>query len=339
MNSYRFCRHQHIQPSASIIAKVYILKADISILGLHFVLEPTHQHETANYGTAFAIGIILNFAFVLIEDFYGWQTDSMALLADAGHNLTDVGGLLLAWAAYSVARIHANRRHTYGWQKASILASFGNAMLILLAMFSLAWESIQRIQSPGPVAAVTVMVVAAIGVVVNFGTALLFLKNSQHDLNIRGAFLHMAADAAVSVGVVIAGALYLWQGWLWIDAVVGLIIAIIIILGTFSLSRQSLHLLFDGVPDQNNLLEVRNSLLNIPSVVTLHDLHIWSMSTLENALTVHVVYDEKLQSADALLTVITESLHHHFDLNHVTVQIESIDYAKHCEMNQKYHVS
>ncbi|MFD1437797.1 MULTISPECIES: cation diffusion facilitator family transporter [Acinetobacter] len=249
------------------------------------MLEPTHQHETANYGTAFSIGIILNFAFVLIEDFYGWQTDSMALLADAGHNLTDVGGLLLAWAAYSVARIHANRRHTYGWQKASILASFGNAMLILLAMFSLAWESIQRIQSPGPVAAVTVMVVAAIGVVV------------------------------------------------------GLIIAIIIILGTFSLSRQSLRLLFDGVPDQNNLLEVRNSLLNIPSVVTLHDLHIWGMSTLENALTVHVVYDEKLQSADALLTVICESLHHHFDLNHVTVQLESIDYAEHCEMNQKYHVS
>ena len=149
-------------------------------------------------------------------------------------------------------------------------------MLILLAI-SLVWESIQRIQSPGPVAAVTVMVVAAIGVVVNLGTALLFLKNSQHDLNIRGAFLHMAADAAVSVGVVIAGALYLWQGWLWIDAVVGLIIAIIIILGTFSLFRQSLHLLFDGVPDQINLLEVRNSLLNIPSVVTLHDLHIWRM--------------------------------------------------------------
>jgi cobalt-zinc-cadmium efflux system protein len=297
----------------------------------------SHQHDTAHYGTAFSIGIVLNLGFVLIEAFYGWQTDSMALLADAGHNLTDVGGLLLAWAAYSLARINANRRHTYGWQKASVLASFGNAILILLAMFSLAWESIQRIQSPGPIAAVTVMVVAAIGVVVNLSTAMLFLKNSQHDLNIRGAFLHMAADAAVSVGVVIAGALYLWQGWLWIDAVVGLVISIIIILGTFSLFRQSLHLLFDGVPDQINLLEVRNNLLNIRSVVTLHDLHIWSMSTVENALTVHVVYDETLQSADALLAEITETLHHHFDLKHVTIQLESIVYAEHCEMNHKNH--
>ena len=297
----------------------------------------SHSHQTAHYGTVFAIGIMVNFVFVLIEAFYGWQTDSMALLADAGHNLTDVGGLLLAWAAYSLARIHANPRHTYGWQKASILASFANAVLILLAMFSLAWESIQRIQSPGPVAAVTVMVIAAIGVVVNLGTALLFLKNSQHDLNIRGAFLHMAADAAVSVGVLIAGALYLWQGWLWIDAVVGLIIAIIIILGTFSLFRQSLHLLFDGVPDQINLLEVRNCLLNIPSVVDLHDLHIWSMSTLENALTVHVVYDDNLQTANTLLAEITEALHHHFDLKHVTVQLESIAYAEGCEMKLKPH--
>ena len=297
----------------------------------------SHTHETAHYGTAFAIGIVLNLGFVLIEAFYGWQTDSMALLADAGHNLTDVGGLLLAWAAYSVARIHSNRRHTYGWQKASILASFTNAVLILFAMFSLGWESIQRIQSPSPVVAVTVMIVAAIGVVVNLSTALLFLKNSQHDLNIKGAFLHMAADAVVSVGVVVAGALYLWQGWLWIDAVVGLIIAIIIILGTFSLFRQSLHLLFDGVPDQINLLEVRNCLLNIPSVVDLHDLHIWSMSTLENALTVHVVYDDNLQTANTLLAEITEALHHHFDLKHVTVQLESIAYAEGCEMKLKPH--
>ena len=302
-------------------------------------MSHSHIHGTVNYGTAFAIGIVLNLGFVAIEAIYGWHTGSMALLADAGHNLTDVGGLLLAWAAYSVAKLQSNRRHTYGWKKASILASFINAVLILFAMFALAWESIQRIQSPSPVAAITVMVVAAIGVAVNLSTAFLFLKNSQHDLNIRGAFLHMAADAVVSVGVVIAGALYLWQGWLWIDAVVGLVIAIIIILGTFSLFKQSLHLLFDGVPDQVNLLEVRNCLLNTPSVVTLHDLHIWSMSTLENALTVHVVYDEKLQCADALLTVITESLHHHFDLNHVTVQLESIDYAEHCEMNHKDHVS
>lgn len=299
------------------------------------MMSHSHNHETVNYGTAFVIGIVLNLGFVVIEAFYGWQTDSMALLADAGHNLTDVAGLILAWAAYGVAQVQSNRRHTYGWKKASILASFINAVLILFAMFSLAWESIQRIQSPSPVAAITIMVVAAIGVAVNLITAFLFLKNSQHDLNIRGAFLHMTADAIVSVGVVIAGALYLWQGWLWIDAVVGLVIAIIIILGTFSLFKQSLHLLFDGVPDQVNLLEVRNSLLNIPSVITLHDLHIWSMSTLENALTVHVVYDEKLQSADELLTEITESLHHNFDLKHVTVQLETSAYAEKCDMNHK----
>ncbi|WP_326518396.1 cation diffusion facilitator family transporter [Acinetobacter sp. CAAS 2-6] len=293
----------------------------------------SHAHSHTHYGRAFAIGILLNLGFVLIEAFYGWQAGSMALLADAGHNLTDVGGLLLAWAAYGAARIHANQRHTYGWRKASILASFINAVLILLAMLVLAWESLQRIQTPSPVEASTMMLVAAIGVGVNALTAWLFQKDSAHDLNIRGAFLHMAADAAVSLGVVVAGALYLWQGWLWIDAVLGLIISLLIIWGTWSLFHQSLHLLFDGVPEHISVPAVQECLLAIPAVSDLHDLHIWSMSTQEHALTVHVVYDAHLQPADELLDHLHHCLHERFDLQHITVQLESADYAQHCVMN------
>ncbi|MDP2380316.1 MAG: cation diffusion facilitator family transporter, partial [Pseudohongiella sp.] len=171
-----------------------------------------HHHAPTNYGKAFAIGISLNLAFVLIEAFYGWKTGSLALLADAAHNLSDVGGLLLAWAAFAAARLKSNARHTYGWRRGSILASFTNASILLVAMGSLAWEAVHRFQTPASVDAATVMVVAGVGVVINSVTAWLFLAGSKGDLNIRGAFLHMAADALVSVGVVVAGALYLWQG-------------------------------------------------------------------------------------------------------------------------------
>ncbi len=186
------------------------------------------------HGRAFGIGILLNVGFVIIEAWYGWVTGSLALLADAAHNLSDVGGLLLAWAAFAAARLKPDERHTYGWRRGSILASFANAIILLVAMGSLGWEAIHRFSEPHPIAAGTVIAVAAIGVFINAVTAWLFMAGGKSDLNIRGAFLHMAADALVSVGVVIAGLLYLWQGWTWIDPAASLLIAAVVVIGTWS---------------------------------------------------------------------------------------------------------
>ncbi len=293
-----------------------------------------HDHAPSNYGKAFAIGITLNLAFVAIEAFYGWRADSLALLADAAHNLSDVGGLLLAWAAFAAARLKSNARHTYGWRRGSILASFANAILLLLAMGSLAWEAIQRMQTPASIDASTVMMVAGIGVIINSVTAWLFFTGSKGDLNIRGAFLHMAADALVSLGVVAAGALYLWQGWTWIDPVVSLLIALVVVLGTWSLFRRSLHLLFDGVPDGIDITAVRQSLLNLNGVSAVHDLHVWAMSTADNALTAHLVIGTNTEDRDKLLSQAIEMLHEQFELRHVSLQCESRTYAEQCPLNE-----
>jgi cobalt-zinc-cadmium efflux system protein len=225
-----------------------------------------HSHGPASYNSAFAVGIGLNLAFVAIEAFYGWKINSLALLADAGHNLSDVIGLVLAWGGALAGRLRPDARHTYGWKRASILAAFINALLLLVAMGSLAWEAVHRLQSPVPTEGVTIMVVAGIGIVVNTATALLFMRGRQGDLNIRGAFLHMAADALVSAGVVVAGALALWFGWAWLDPVVSLLIAAVIVLGTWSLFRQSLHLLVDGVPESVDLHAVQALLASLPGV-------------------------------------------------------------------------
>lgn len=291
-----------------------------------------HAHSTSNFGRAFAIGVALNLGFVLVEAFYGWKTGSLALLADAGHNLSDVAGLLLAWAAFAAARLKPNRRHTYGWRRASILASFINAIVLLVAMGSLMWEASHRLQSPSTIDGYTVIWVASIGVLINSITAWLFLSGSKHDLNIRGAFLHMAADALVSVGVVLAGVLYLWRGWQWIDPVVSILIALIIVLGTWSLLRRSLHLLFDGVPDNIKLDRVERTLLSIPGVVAVHDLHVWAMSTEENALTAHLVCTGSGDVRDALLHQAAAALNEGFGIKHSTLQCESPDYADDCSL-------
>lgn len=290
----------------------------------------SHNHTVADYGRAFAIGIVLNLGFVCVEAFYGWKTGSLALLADAGHNLSDVAGLLLAWAAFGAARLKPNRRHTYGWRRASILASFVNATVLLVAMGSLLWEATDRLQIPSQVDGFTVIWVAGIGVVINTVTAWLFLAGSEHDLNIRGAFLHMAADALVSVGVVLAGVLTLWQGWLWIDPVVSVMIALIIIVGTWSLFRRSLHLLFDGVPDGIDLDQVQHSLLTLPGVIAVHDLHVWAMSTEENAMTAHLVCEDSSDSRDTLLRQATNVLHDQFGITHISLQCESPAFADSC---------
>ncbi|MEK7258373.1 MAG: cation diffusion facilitator family transporter [Pseudomonadota bacterium] len=301
-----------------------------------------HSHAPASFGRAFAIGITLNIGFVLVEAFYGWQAQSLALLADAAHNLSDVGGLLLAWAAYAAASLRADARHTYGWRRGSILASFTNAVLLLVAMGSLAWEAAQRFQSPSSIEAQTVMLVAGIGVLINAATAWLFMAGSKNDLNIRGAFLHMAADALVSIGVVLAGALYLWRGWAWIDPVVSLLIVLVVVVGTWSLFRKSLHLLFDGVPDSVELVDVRDCLLALPGVVAVHDLHVWAMSTADNALTAHLVVDgegnargdDNAADHDALLRLAAERLRETFGIEHVSLQRESLAFAGECPANK-----
>ncbi|MBK6289874.1 MAG: cation transporter [Gammaproteobacteria bacterium] len=293
--------------------------------------EHHHHHETPrNFGRAFALGITLNLGFVLVEAFYGWRAGSLALLADAGHNLSDVVGLILAWAGIAAARLPADDRHTYGWRRASIMAGFANAVLLLLAMGSLAWEALQRLQQPAPLAGFTVMAVAGIGVVINTLTALMLMSGSRRDLNIRGAFLHMAADALVSVGVVLAGALYLWRGWAWIDPVMALAIAVVIVVGTWSLLRQTLHLLFDGVPAHIPLGAVRECLVQLPGVEAVHDLHVWAMASSETALTAHLVVGDGAGDSDALLQFAMARLHGEFAINHVTLQIESPRFSAAC---------
>ncbi len=280
-----------------------------------------HAHGPATYTRAFAIGIVLNIGFVAVEAFYGWRVGSLALLADAGHNLSDVAGLLLAWGAAMAGGLTPDRRHTYGWRRASILAAFANAIVLLVAMGSLAWEAISRLATPTPTAGFTIIAVAAAGVVVNGITAALFMSGRSTDLNIRGAFLHMIADALVSVGVVAAGALYLWTGWTWLDPVTSLVIALVIVIGTWGLFRQSLHLMFDGVPDSVDLAAVQAYLRSQPGVEDVHDLHVWAMSTSDIALTAHLVMPAG-HPGDAFFKVIATVLHDRYEITHPTIQID-----------------
>lgn len=289
-----------------------------------------HTHAPANFNRAFAVGIALNVAFVAIESFYGWKVNSLALLADAGHNLSDVLGLILAWVGAFASSLRPNSRHTYGWKRATILAAFANALLLLVAMGSLVWEAIGRLNTPTQVQGVTIMVVAGIGILINSATALLFMHGSKSDLNIRGAFMHMTADALVSLGVVIAGALALWFGWDWIDPVTSLLIAVMILISTSRLFRDSLHLLFDGVPWHIDPADVRRHLESLPGVVNVHDLHIWAMSTSQIAMTVHLVIPEG-HPDDAFIEDIRESMHDRFDIEHSTIQIELKQIAHGCE--------
>lgn len=284
--------------------------------------EHSHDHAPTEFNRAFAIGIALNITFVVIEAFYGWKINSLALLADAGHNLSDVAGLVLAWGAALASKLRPDQRHTYGWQRGTILAAFANALLLLVAMGALIWEAVDRLVSPDPSASaegVTIMVVAGIGIVVNTVTALMFMKGGKSDLNIRGAFLHMAADALVSAGVVVAGGLTLWMGWVWLDPVTSLLIAAVILWSTGNLFKQSLHLLFDGVPDSIDPQAVHDCLATQPGVSQVCDLHIWAMSTQKIALTAHLVMPDG-GSDDAFLEDVSELLHDRFGIEHVTLQ-------------------
>jgi len=278
-----------------------------------------HAHAPDNFDRAFAIGIVLNLAFVAVEGLYGWRVNSLALLADAGHNLGDVAGLVLAWAGAVAGRLRPDARHTYGFKRASILAAFANAVLLLVAMGSLAWEAVGRLQAPPSAQGVTIMAVAGVGILVNGATALLFMRGRHGDMNVRGAYLHMAADALVSAGVVVSGALALGLGWDWIDPVVSLVIAVVIVVGSWGLLRQSLHLLFDGVPQHIDLGAVRDCLAAQPGVALVHDLHVWAMGSTEVALTAHLVMPSGAPG-DAFLRTAAAELKRRFAIGHVTLQ-------------------
>jgi cobalt-zinc-cadmium efflux system protein len=280
-----------------------------------------HVHAPANFGKAFAIGVTLNIGYVVIEALYGFLSNSVALLADAGHNLGDVLGLLVAWIAMVLVKRAPSARFTYGLRGSSILAALFNAVFLLLIVGAISWEAIQRFGSPEPVAGATVMIVAAIGIVVNGITAWLFASGRKHDLNVRGAFLHMAADALVSVGVVIAGLVIMLTGWLWLDPLVSLVINAVIVWGTWGLLRDSVGMSMAAVPPQIDPAAVRSLLEKCPDVVSLHDLHIWPMSTTEIALTAHLVMPGG-HPGDAFIHGLAEELAIRFRINHSTLQIE-----------------
>lgn len=280
-----------------------------------------HHHGPLDYNRAFSIGVALNVVFVVVEAVFGFLSDSLALLTDASHNLSDVIGLLLAWGAATLARRRPSLRRTYGFSRATILASLFSGLLLMGAVGAIGWEAVNRLMQPGEPMGVTIMVVAAIGVVINTATAMLFFSGRQTDLNIRGAFLHMAADAAVSLGVVISG-LLIWQfGFLWMDPVISLVIAAVIFWSTWGLLRDSLNLAVDAVPREVNPEEVRDYLCGLPGVSQIHDLHIWAMSTTDTALTAHIVMDP-MPEDDSFLFEVSEELNHRFRIQHPTIQVE-----------------
>ena len=293
--------------------------------------EHTHSHAPANYGRAFAIGVTLNLGFVIAEFFYGQASHSLALVADAGHNLGDVLSLLLAWGAMLLSRRLPSERRTYGFRRSSILASLVNAVMLLVTVGAVSWEAIKRLADPSPVGETTVIWVAAVGILVNGITAFLFMAGREHDLNIKGAFLHMASDAAVSLGVVLAGVVILFTNWYWLDPVVSLIVMAVILLGTWGLLRDSVNLALDAVPEGIEMPAVANYLRSLPGVADVHDLHVWGMSTTEAALTAHLVMPAAA-CEDSLLSDICSQLHNEFGIEHTTIQVERGDPAHPCSL-------
>jgi cobalt-zinc-cadmium efflux system protein len=280
-----------------------------------------HGHAPASFGTAFAVGIGLNLTFVAVEFGYGVLANSMALMADAGHNLSDVLGLVIAWIASVLTRRAPSSRYTYGLGGSSILAALFNAVLLLLAVGAIAWEAVLRLFHPEPVASGTVMIVATVGIIVNGVTAALFASGRKGDLNIRGAFLHMVADAAVSAGVVVAALAILYTGWLWLDPLTSLVIVGVIVWGTWSLLRDSLAMSVDAVPASIDPQAVRSYLASCAGVTAVHDLHIWPSSTTESALTAHLVFPGG-HPGDEFLAVAASELKQRFGIGHTTLQIE-----------------
>lgn len=280
-----------------------------------------HMPDPAGHERAFALAIGLNALFVAIEFTYGFIAHSTALMADAGHNLSDVLGLVLAWGAAALAKRAPTGRYTYGLRGSSILAALGNGLLLMVACGAIALEAVQRFSEPAPVQGLTVSIVAGIGVAINGFSAWLFMAGSKSDLNLRGAYLHMAADAALSLGVVISGLLIMGTGWTWVDPAVSLAIVVVIVIGTWSLLRESVLLSMAAVPPGVDANAVRDFLCNQPGVKEVHDLHIWAISTTENALTAHVVMPGGYPG-DRVLDEMVDKLRSDFGIHHCTLQVE-----------------
>jgi cobalt-zinc-cadmium efflux system protein len=295
-----------------------------------------HVHAPANFGPAFAVGIALNLAFVIVEAIYGYTSNSTALIADAGHNLSDVLGLVVAWVAVILSKRPASPRYTYGLRGSSILAALFNAVFLLIAVGAIGWEAILRLMHPEPMAEMTVMIVAAIGIAINGFTAWLFASGSKDDLNIRGAYLHMAADAAVSAGVVVAALVIMATGWLWLDPAVSLVIVAVIVWGTWGLLRDSTAMSLDAVPSNINPVAVREYLETRPGVTQVCDLHIWPMSTTEAALTCHLVMPGG-HPGDAFLLEAMSHLDEKFNIHHTTIQIVTSPVSG-CDLAKKHAV-
>jgi cobalt-zinc-cadmium efflux system protein len=293
-----------------------------------------HARSQLDYGRAFAIGIMLNLAYVGAEAIAGIISGSLALLSDAGHNLSDVLGLSLSWGAAVLSRRQPSGRFTYGLRSSSILAALANAIILLVVIGGIAWEALWRIAHPVPVSSGIVIGVAAIGIFVNGGTALLF-ASATDDLNLKSAFLHLAADALVTAGVVAAGIVIWLTDWLWLDPLVSLIVSGVIVLGTWSLLKSAVGLALDAVPEGVDAAAVRAHLLAAPGVTGLHDLHIWGMSTTETALTCHLIMPGG-HPGDAALNGMTEQLHHRFGIQHATIQIELADTDEACALTPEH---
>jgi cobalt-zinc-cadmium efflux system protein len=280
-----------------------------------------HVHAPKAFGPMFAVATALNVGLVAVQVFYGIAAHSVALLADAGHNFGDALGLVIAWGAHVVAKLNPTTRYTYGFRSASILAASLNGVILLVATGGIAWEAIQRFFEPGEVAGLTVMGVAAIGIVVNGLSAWLLMAGQKEDLNIRGAFLHMVADAAVSLGVVVAGGAIILTGWNWLDPTVSLVISAVIVWGTWGLLREAVSHSLDAVPSEIDPKDVARYLSGLPGVDAIHDLHVWAMSTTETALTCHLVMP-KGHPGDEFLEKLYHQLHDKFGIEHPTLQIE-----------------
>jgi cobalt-zinc-cadmium efflux system protein len=290
-----------------------------------------HGHAAVSHGRAFAIGIALNLGIVVTELAYGFASHSMALIADAAHNASDVLGLGIAWAATVLMKRKPSKRHTYGLRRISILAALANAVLLLVGTGGVGWEAIRRLEEPGAVDGRTVMFVAGAAVVVNGASALLFMHDRRRDLNIRSAFLHLSGDAAIALGVVVSGWIILMTGWSWVDPLVSLFVSALVLLSTWSLLRRSFNLALDAVPDGIDPEAVRTFLSKLPGVTEVHDLHIWAMSTTENALTAHLVMPGDAYGP-AFLGEVCKSLHDVFHIEHSTLQVEPENAPSPCRL-------
>lgn len=289
----------------------------------------SHSEKSVNYNNIFLFGIVLNALFIILESVYGIVINSLALIADAGHNLSDVFGLLVAWGASYLVKRKPTLNRTYGFRKSSILAALFNAIILLIAVGAIGIESIKRLSNPAQTEGSIIVWVASAGIIINALTASLFRRGSKKDLNIRGAFLHMAADAAVSAGVVIGAIIIIKTGWYWIDPILSLTISIVIIVGTWDLLKDSLNLALDAVPDGIDVAQVKEYLMVVPGVKEIHDLHVWAMSTTETALTVHIVNSEE-KIDDNVTSMICSDLHEKFGIGHSTIQIENGSTARNC---------